>query len=166
MKKTILLTALALGAAVPAFAQHAGQGGIGVNIGVSPVIEGKNSPTHFTLGGRVQYSFTDLIRATADFNYGFPSKGLKVFDAVANVNFMVPVSPSFYVYPLAGVGCGRVSGHDWNGGNPHWDRFVFDIGLGAEYEFDANWAAGAEFKYRYMKDFGALPVMVNVSYKF
>lgn len=171
MKKTLLAIALVAAGCTGAFAQHAGQGGIGVNVGVVPVIEGSGSPTHFTLGGRLQYSATDLVRLTADFNYGFKDKLTSVFDATANVNFMIPVSPGFYVYPLAGVGYGNIHTDytlfDGRGElSDNASRFVFNVGLGGEYEFTPNFAAGLEFKYRYMKDYGSLPVMLNFSYKF
>lgn len=169
MKKKLLSMAVALAACTTAFAQHAGQGGIGVNIGVAPMIEGEGSPTNFVLGGRLQYSATDLIRLAADFNYGFADKHISTFEASANVHFMIPVANSFYLYPLAGLGYGNVHyGVDTPVGDisENEGRFLFNVGLGAEYEFTSNFAAGLEFKYRYMKDFGTLPVMLNFSYKF
>lgn len=165
MKKLILASAVAILGATGAYAQHAGQFGVGVNLGVQPIVEGNGSPTNFLLGGRLQYSVTNLIRTHLDLNGGFEDKGISTFAATANVDFMVPLANGFYLYPTAGLG----------GGNVHWSalgysgnegKFVFNIGLGAEYEFNRNWAAGLEFKYQYMKDFGALPVFLNVSYKF
>ncbi len=166
MKKLVLTSAVALLSTAAAFAQHAGQAGIGVNLGVNPVLEGSGSPTHFMLGGRVQYSATDLIRLNADFNYGFEDKSISIFTAEANINFMIPLSSGFYLYPLAGLGYGNVH-YDFGNGNGHNSgKFAFNIGLGGEYEFTSNFAAGLEFKYRYMKDYGSLPVMLNFSYKF
>lgn len=166
MKKILLSMAVALVGSGAAFAQHAGQAGLGVNIGVVPVIEGEGSPTNFTLGARVQYSATDLIRLNADFNYGFKDNFISTFDATANVNFMVPLSQGFYLYPLAGLGYGNINVDLDEFGSTNLSRFVFNVGLGAEYEFNPNFAAGLEFKYRYMKDYGSLPVMLNFSYKF
>lgn len=165
MKKLILASAVALLGVTGAYAQHAGQAGIGVNLGVQPVIEGDGSPTNFLLGGRVQYSITDLIRTHLDLNGGFEDKGCSTFTATANVDFMVPLVNGFYLYPTAGLGYGNVHWSAWDvSGNE--GKFVFNIGLGAEYEFNRNWAAGLEFKYQYMKNYGALPVAINVSYKF
>jgi len=147
--------AVALVGSGAAFAQHAGQAGLGVNIGVVPVIEGEGSPTNFTLGARVQYSATDLIRLNADFNYGFKDNFISTFDA-----------KGFYLYPLAGLGYGNINVDLDEFGSTNLSRFVFNVGLGAEYEFNPNFAAGLEFKYRYMKDYGSLPVMLNFSYKF
>ena len=152
MKKFILTLAVALVCSVTAFAQHAGQFGIGANIGVAPCIEKDNSVTNFVLGGRIQYSATDLIRLAVDLNGGFEDKNVSTFTATANVNFMIPVAGSFYLYPLAGLGYGNL-------------HFGYE-GIGGEYEFSRNFAAGLEFKYQYMKDWGRLPVLVNLSYKF
>lgn len=166
MKKVLLSMAVALAGCGAAFAQHAGQAGIGVNLGVAPVIEGDGSPTNFLLGARVQYSATDLIRLHADFNYGFKNKLISTFDATANVNFMIPLSQGAYLYPLAGLGYGNINVDFGNLGSTNLSRFVFNVGLGAEYEFTSNFAASLEFKYRYMKDYGALPISLNFSYKF
>ncbi len=91
---------IALGA-TGAFAQHAGQFGVGLNIGVQPVIEGDGSPTNFLLGGRLQYSATDLIRVALDLNGGFKDKYCSTFTATANADFMIPLSSGFYLYPTA-----------------------------------------------------------------
>ncbi len=165
MKKIILASAMIALGATGAFAQHAGQFGVGLNIGVQPVIEGDGSPTNFLLGGRLQYSATDLIRVALDLNGGFKDKYCSTFTATANADFMIPLASGFYLYPTAGLGIGNihVGVGDYSENNT---RFVFNIGLGGEYEFSQNWAAGLEFKYQYMKDYGALPVFVNVSYKF
>ena len=165
MKKFILTLAVALVCSVTAFAQHAGQFGIGANIGVAPCIEKDNSVTNFVLGGRIQYSATDLLRLAVDLNGGFEDKNVSTFTATANVNFMIPVAGSFYLYPLAGLGYGNLH-FGYEGISENLSRFVFNVGIGGEYEFSRNFAAGLEFKYQYMKDWGRLPVLVNLSYKF
>lgn len=165
MKKFFLTLAVALVCSVTAFAQHAGQFGIGANIGVAPCVEKDNSVTNFVLGGRLQYSATDLIRLAVDLNGGFEDKHWSTFTATANVHFMIPVANSFYLYPLAGIGYGNLHwGYDDFSDN--LSRFVFNVGIGGEYEFSSNFAAGLEFKYQYMKDWGRLPVLLNLSYKF
>ncbi len=165
MKKIILASAMIALGATGAFAQHAGQFDEGLYIGVQPVIEVYGSPTNFLLGVRLQYSATDLIRVALDLNGGFKDKYCSTFTATANADFMIPLASGFYLYPTAGLGIGNihVGVGDYSENNT---RFVFNIGLGGEYEFSQNWAAGLEFKYQYMKDYGALPVFVNVSYKF
>lgn len=165
MKKIILASAMLALGATGAFAQRAGQFGVGVNMGVQPVIEGKDSPTNFLVGGRIQYSATNLIRLVLDLNGGCEDDHFSTFTATANANFMIPLAKGFYLYPTAGLGMGNIRYSD-DGHTNNNSKFVFNIGLGGEYEFSKNWAAGLEFKYQYMKDYGALPVFLNVSYKF
>lgn len=166
MKKLFLTLAVILAGCLAASAQHAGQGGIGLNIGVAPSIESGNHRANFELGARLQYSATDLVRLAADFNYGFPDRYISTFEASANVHFMIPLSQGFYLYPLAGLGYGNIHGSFDDEASWNESRFLFNVGIGGEYEFSSNFAAGLEFKYQYMKDYGRLPVMVNVSYKF
>lgn len=165
MKKIILASAMLALGATGAYAQHAGQFGVGVNLGVQPVIEGSGSPTNFLLGGRLQYSVTDLIRLALDLNGGFEDNGFSTFTGTVNADFMVPLANGFYIYPTAGLGVGNVH-YSYGGYKDDDSKFVFNIGIGGEYEFNSNWAAGLEFKYQYMKNYGALPVFINVSYKF
>lgn len=165
MKKIILASAMLALGATGAYAQHAGQFGVGVNLGVQPVIKGSGSPTNFLLGGRLQYSVTDLIRLALDLNGGFEDNGFSTFTGTVNADFMVPLANGFYIYPTAGLGVGNVH-YSYGGYKDDYSKFVFNIGIGGEYEFNSNWAAGLEFKYQYMKNYGALPVFINVSYKF
>lgn len=165
MKKIILASAMLALGATGAYAQHAGQFGVGVNLGVQPVIAGSGSPTNFLLGGRLQYSVTDLIRLALDLNGGFEDNGFSTFTGTVNADFMVPLANGFYIYPTAGLGVGNVH-YSYGGYKDDYSKFVFNIGIGGEYEFNSNWAAGLEFKYQYMKNYGALPVFINVSYKF
>lgn len=165
MKKALLSIALVAAGCGLASAQHAGQAGVGINVGVAPIIEGNGSPTNFLLGGRVQYSFTDDIRGHLDFNGGFADKNISTFDATANVDYVIPLQSGFYLYPTAGLGYGNVHFSAF-GFTANDSKFVFNVGIGAEYEFSRNFAASLEFKYRYMKDYQALPVALNFSYKF
>lgn len=46
------------------------------------------------------------------------------------------------------------------------NRFLFNVGVGAEYAFTSKISAGLEIKYQYMKDFSRLPITIGVSYRF
>ena len=99
-------------------------------------------------------------------------------------------------YPTVGIGYGRLGGgfggdFDWDdydddyfwgryakGATRAWDddddddystsanRFLFNVGVGAEYAFTSKISAGLEIKYQYMKDFSRLPITIGVSYHF
>ncbi|MBD5309548.1 MAG: porin family protein [Bacteroides sp.] len=164
MKKLLLSCALIAAGSVAAFADN--NMGIGVNIGAAPVIEGSGSPTNFILGVKYQYQPTNIIRLEADVDFGLKSKGTSTFNAMANVHFMIPVANSFYMYPLAGIGYGRLS-HDVGGNvNATYDKFAFNVGIGAEYEITRNFGVDFEFKYQYMADYNRLPILVGATYKF
>ncbi|MDE5874468.1 MAG: porin family protein [Muribaculaceae bacterium] len=164
MKKILLSAAVrALGSAA-AFAGN--NMGIGVNIGAAPVIEGAGSPTNFILGVKYQFQPTDLIRLEADADFGLKNKGTSTFNIMANVHFMIPVANQFSMYPLAGIGYGRLS-HDVGGNvNATFDKFAFNIGVGAEYDITKNFGVNFEFKYQYMADYNRLPILVGATYKF
>lgn len=164
MKKLLLSVLFSVAGAAAAFAAP-GDMGVGINLGVAPCIEKHSDVTNFILGGKFQYQATSLIRLEADADFGFRDKSISSFTAMANVHFMIPCAPNFYMYPLAGLGYGneKFSGDNWSYSK---DKFAFNIGLGAEYRFASNWAADFEFKYQYMKDFSRLPILVGVTYKF
>lgn len=175
MKKAVLTLVMALLGFMGAYAQHAGQAGIGLNLGVAPCIEKNNNAANFILGGRIHYSATDLIRLAGDFDYGFKDDGVSTFTAMANVHFMIPLVSNIYLYPLAGIGYGNIHVAGWDYEfNDEWvtsisknySRFAFNVGIGAEFEATRNFSFGVEFKYQYMKDYERLPITLTASYKF
>lgn len=161
--KKILLAAVASLLCIPAVsAASKGDMGVGVNLGVAPCIEKDANITNFILGLKYQYRVTNLIRLQADVDFGFKDKGVSSFNAMANAHFLIPCAKNFSLYPLVGLGYGSIR----NDYSVTQDKFAFNIGIGAEYDIAANWAANFEFKYQYMKNFSRLPVLVGVTYKF
>ena len=113
------------------------------------------------------------MRLEADLDYAFKSDHIDVFTLSANVHYLVPIVDKVKLYPLAGLGYGRVgfsTGFDFEGGkfdlSTHSSRFLFNIGPGAQYDLTDNLVANFEFKYQYMKDFNRLPIMLGLAYKF
>lgn len=136
---------------------------LGINLGPAPVIEDNYHPTNFILGAKFQYKITPLVRLEAAADFGFRDKGASTFNMMGNVHFMIPCADNFYVYPLVGLGYGNVKYKNYSDSQ---DKFAFNVGIGAEYEFSSNFAANFEFKYQYMKDYNRLPILVGVAYKF
>lgn len=79
---------------------------------------------------------------------------------------MIPCARNFYIYPLAGIGYGNIKFRWDDDDSESWDKFAFNVGIGAEYEVTSNFAANFEFKYQYMQDYGRLPILVGLTYKF
>lgn len=155
--------AVVLMTASSAFSQRMG---LGVNIGAAPVIEGKGSPTNFILGAKFQYLATNLIRLEADADFGFRDKGFSSFNLMGNVHFMIPCANNFYMYPLAGLGYGNIKLRWDDNHSESWDKFAFNVGIGAEYMVARNFGVNFEFKYQYMQDYSRLPILVGLTYKF
>lgn len=158
--KKILFALCMIVAALTASAQQ-GKLGIGLDLGVVPMLEGEGSPTNFELGAKVQYGITDAVRLEAALDYSFKDSGWHVATLSGNVHYLIPVTGSFRLYPLAGLGYGRAGG--WG---DSYNRILFNIGLGGEYAVTSNVAVNLEFKYQYMKNFERLPIKLGVTYTF
>jgi hypothetical protein len=68
MKKTLLFLAAAF-MALCASAQQKGDVGIGINLGVAPVIEDDADMTNFGIGAKINYNATDEVRLELNTNY-------------------------------------------------------------------------------------------------
>lgn len=163
MKKILLLMAVILISASSAFAQRTA---LGINIGAAPVIEDNVSITNFILGAKFQYKATSMIRLEAAADFGLRDKGFSTFNIMGNAHFMIPCADRFYIYPLAGIGYGNIKFRFDDNHSESWDKFAFNVGIGAEYGITSTLAANFEFKYQYMQDYGRLPILVGLSYKF
>lgn len=191
MKKVIIALCMLLSGAMASFAQE-GQMAAGINLGVAPVIE-TGGPTNFGLGAKFQYNITDPIRVEADLEYWFKAKEMSVFDVYANVHYLIPIVDKLKLYPMAGIGYANIHmstpkieipdipnipgipGLDLDDilgelddvdTSANASRFLFNIGIGAEYELTDNLTANFEFYYQYMKDFNRLPIKLGIAYKF
>lgn len=163
--KKFLFALIAVIMCVPAAFARSGDMGLGIDLGAAPCLEKGSSVTNFILGVKYQYQATSLIRLQADVDFGFKSKSISTFNAMANVHFLVPCARNFYIYPLAGLGYGSVK-VDYGDVTGSHDKFAFNIGLGCEYDIASNWAVDFEIKYQYMQDFNRLPILVGLTYKF
>ena len=187
MKKQFIALCMAL-VGLCASAQEKGDMAAGLNLGVAPFVGNGVSTTNFGLGAKFQYNVSDPVRLEADIDYWFKSQGMGVFDISANAHYLFKLSDKFNLYPVVGIGYGRIigggsgdddydypykirtrAGHDdddYEEGNSGVNRFLFNVGIGAEYAVTDKISVGAEFKYQFMKDFGRLPITIGVTYKF
>lgn len=187
MKKQFIALCMAL-VGLCASAQEKGDMAAGLNLGVAPFVGNGGGTTNFGLGAKFQYNVTNPIRLEADLEYWFKSLGIGVFDVSANVHYQFKLSDKFNLYPVVGIGYGRVSnvwedaidelddimsnmpgyGYDDDDDDSSFsgNRFLFNVGIGAEYAVTDKISVGAEFKYQFMKDYGRLPITIGVTYKF
>lgn len=193
-QKSILLVGLAMIAgSLSASAEGMGDMAAGINLGVAPCLEKNSKVTNFEIGAKFQYYVSNPVRLEAAVNYGFKSKGMDVLTVGVNAHYIFKVGDKLGIYPLIGLGYGRIGGGyetpeiDWEDvihqgymGTYDYDdddvemsensmslnRFYFNVGAGAEYSFSSKLSAGIEIKYQYMKNFGRLPINLGVTYRF
>lgn len=164
MKKSLIAILLCMVCVLPSLAQK-GEPALGVNLGVAPSVD-DYSYTNFGLGLKFQYGLTDHIRGEAEFTYWCESKDISAFELAANFHYMFNVANRFQMYPIVGIGYGQPRMNLDAVGNVSFDRFLFNLGVGGEYEFSSRFVGTAEIKYQYMKDFSRLPITVGIAYKF
>lgn len=191
MKRVVLSAFIAMATVCSAFAQK-GESAVGINVGVAPCLESGASITNFGVGAKYQYGLTDALRLEGNFNYGFKNKGVDVMELSANMHYLFSLSDRVAIYPLVGVGYGRIGGSfngdeydylrnpdkyldgDNGGSNKNEDgdgsssvnKLLVNVGAGVEYALSSNLSIGLEVKYQYIKDFNRLPVSLGVTYKF
>lgn len=193
IKKVFFVICLALAGISAANAQE-GQMAAGINLGVAPCLEGDGAPTNFGIGAKFQYNVTEPIRVEADLEYWFKAKGISVFDISANVHYLFNITDKLKVYPLAGIGYANLHSsapkievsipnipnipgmpdmseylkeiENAADASSNASRFLFNIGVGADYDITDNLVANFEIKYQYLKDFNRIPISIGIAYKF
>ena len=172
MKKVLLAVVCAVLTVASSFAQQ-GQKAVGINLGAAPCLEDGASLTNFQLGAKFQYNVSDPVRLEAALNYGCEDNYICCLDFAVNAHYLVNLGESFAIYPLAGIGLARVKASvpvDTEYGTMDLSasktRFMFNLGIGGEYNITDNFAANLELKYQYINDFSRLPITIGVAYKF
>ena len=185
--KKILLTFVSCLMALGAYA-GAGDMAAGGHLGVASMFGGV---TNFGIGAKFQYGITDPLRAEASLNYWFKDSGWHVFDFDINAHYIVYDVNKIKAYPIVGIGYSSVGWSDsysYDGGDYGEDvgapkrlsrssasrssssssngRFLFNLGIGGEYELTDNLSLDAELKYQYMKNYARLPITIGVIYHF
>ena len=118
----------------------------------------------------------------ADFDYWFKDKGMDIFDISVNVHYLFHLGSKVNVYPFLGIGYARVgAGFEFDDDYDYYtrasydydddfstsvNRFLFNVGVGAEYKITSKISAGLEIKYQYLKDFSRLPITIGATYHF
>ena len=166
MKKLFVVMLVAL-TGLCASAQQ-GKLSLGADLGIAPVLEDIGG-TNFEIGAKVRYGLSDNVRLEGNVDYAFKASYIDMFDLTANIHYVVPVSSNVSVYPLAGIGYG----HATISGSAHlegikfsvsqgYNRFLFNVGAGADFKIGDGVALNFELKYQYFKDFSRLPIKVGI----
>ena len=163
LKKTLFI-AVALLAFTGVQAQQKGDNAVGAGL-----VIGTGDLDNVGIGLKYQYNITAPIRIEPAFTYFFKKDFVSAWDIMANIQYILPVADQLNIYPLAGIGIQGWKGHasDLHSGfnDVSNTSFQFNIGCGAEYWFDYNWAGFFEFKYK-LADADFANFVFGVAYKF
>lgn len=144
MKKLMMIAAMML-MSIGAFAQD-GKFAIGADFNY--LID--KDASRMAPGVKVQYEFVESFRAEVNFKY-YPKKDCVSFWNVnANIQYIIPVTDMFRVYPLVTFG---VLGSSPEHGDSS-SAFVFGGGAGAEYFLTENVKLYLDAIYQYGKKDG------------
>lgn len=159
MKRILSFIVVAI-MAIGAYAQQ-GQFGLGANVILAPAVEGP-SRTNFGLGAKLQYGLSNNVRLEGDVEYLFKAKHISQFDFTVNGHYLVDITSDVTMYPIMGIGFASVKPEN----HPGLSKFIFNLGLGAEYAITERVAACLEIKYQYCQDVSKMPIAVGIAYKF
>ena len=173
MKKLVFALCFAL-VSICGMARNEGDMAVGAQIGVNPVLNDDVSVTNFGFGLKFQYNIADPVRLEGAFDYLFRDKGVDAITLAVNAHYLVDLGNNFTFYPVVGLGYGNIGGlaykidygHGMKVESKSLSRVLVNIGVGAEYDVNSAISLGLEFKYRYMKDFSALPITFGITYHF
>ncbi len=121
------------------------------------------------LGIKGQYGLIDNIRLEAAFNYFFKQDNISLYDLNVNVHYVIPITEQFSVYPLAGLTYMKASASVKEEGLKYSvsnSKLGANLGVGAQYQLDSNWAIAGELKYQIIKDMSQLVPSIGVVYTF
>lgn len=162
--KKLLIVLCAAALSLGAYAQK-GTSAVGLNLNVTPSLEKNAKLTNFGVAAKYQYNFTDGFRGEVDLGYDFKAKGISVFEAGINLNYLFNIGEKFKIYPIVGVGYANLKASGF-GGSASTNKIYVNAGLGLEYDLTEHFAVNLEAKYQYIKDFSRMPISIGVAYKF
>lgn len=144
MKKFLMIAAMML-MSIGAFAQD-GKFAIGADFNY--LIDSNSS--RMAPGVKIQYEFIESFRAEANFKYYLKKDFVSMWNVNANIQYVIPVTDLFRVYPLVTFGVFGSSPEHGDGTS----TFVFGGGAGAEYFLTENVKLYFDAIYQYGKKDG------------
>lgn len=164
MKKFIYLFIIVLSLfSTRAFAQYEGTVGMGAHAGYASEIKSVGGGIH------LHYYHTNRLRFAPSFTYYVPTKGKSMWEIDADAHYLLPLSWTFSVYPIAGVhysnwkfDASKVANADTGNWTKH--RVGAHLGLGIQYDFGYKVRISAEYKYQFIKDFSQSAFMAGIGF--
>lgn len=114
----------------------------------------------FGIGAGFTLPIYEQIYFAPNFNYYFTDGTVFTLDADFHYDF--DLDQNWTLYPMAGLVWFHASGGIGN----DYNKIGANLGGGARYNINSNWAAFAEAKYQWVTDFDDSFFTLGVSYKF
>lgn len=164
MKKLLItFSIITIFSVTQAFAQFEGTKGMGANAGYGAQINSLG------VGAHVHYYHSNNLRFAPSFTYYLPRKGNSMWIIDADAHYVIPVSVSASLYPIAGLtysnwrydasAANNAFGDDWR---KH--RVGANLGLGIQHDISYRLRANFELKYQFIKDFSQVSFMAGIGF--
>lgn len=145
-----------------AFAQFEGTVGLGIHAGYGSHINSLSGGVH------IHYYRTNRLRFAPAFTYNLPRKGNSMWIVDADAHYIIPVSVSASLYPIAGASYSNwkyttsaTTAENWT---KH--RIGANLGVGVQHDIAYRVRANFELKYQFMKDFSQIFFMGGIGFWF
>ena len=155
MKKILLIAAMALTMALGARAEAK-------DFSVGAQFSWATKHSLAGLGAQVQYEPVRNFRLAPEFNYYFKNDGLSASNFNFNLQYVIPTSTTFAIYPLAGF---AYSHFKFDGGISD-DRCGANVGIGSEYRIKDNLHFYIEERFQIIEDFNQSVTQFGLKYTF
>ncbi|MCE5204583.1 MAG: outer membrane beta-barrel protein [Porphyromonadaceae bacterium] len=144
-------------------AQFEGTIGMGIHAGYGAEI---NSPG---VGLHLHYYQTNNLRFVPSFTYFAKRKGIGMWMAETDIQYVIPVSVTASLYPIAGIHYsnwkygGVKTGEEITG---EWEKHRPGVNLGLGYQHDISYRVRANFelKYQFIKDYSQVFFMTGFGF--
>ena len=156
MKKLFLVALLAI-TATPGLRAEQGDMSVGAQFNYAS----KNS----MMGIGVNYGIEVInnLRLSPEFIYYFENKDLSDYNVNLNVQYLIPTSSSFAIYPMAGFSFVSFKEHITDTSE---NRYGANIGVGAEYTINPKFKFYTEQRFHILKNWNESVTCLGFRYTF
>lgn len=164
MRKILITLGMAI-ITLNAFAQFEGTFGMGGHAKYNAIENDVGAGIH------LHYYASNNLRVAPAFTYYYPQKKHQHWEAEANLHYIVPVSVTASLYPLAGVSYalrelpkeGNIEGEHLTHQSKQWGA---NIGVGIQHDIRYRVRANFELSYQFVKDFSHIAFMAGIGFWF
>ncbi|MBF6597385.1 MAG: outer membrane beta-barrel protein [Fermentimonas sp.] len=167
MNKTVVLLIIFLTFSIPKIiAQFEGTMGIGFQTGYATEINSLGAGMH------IHYYRTNNIRIAPSFTYFIERKGENMWMIDADAHYIIPVSFTASLYPIAGIHYSKWNFDSINDSAASVSEYKVkhrpgaNLGLGFQHDIGYRVRANFELKYQFLKDYSQVVFMAGFGFWF